>query len=106
MMKIAPALRPPVSPPEARGRNPREPPRNVRSPRSPSSPRESAVSFRLSARTCLVAGLVCLQAADLICTYFLLDGAGGRGDVYEANPVARSILAQSGWLGVAAFKLG
>jgi hypothetical protein len=65
------------------------------------------MSFRLSTRTCLVAGLVCLQAADLICTYLLLDGGagGGRADVYEANPVARSILATGGWLGVAAFKL-
>jgi len=75
-------------------------------PAKPSSlifPREAAVSFRLSARTCLAAGLVCLQTADLICTYYLLAG-GDRGDVYEANPVARSILATGGWLGVAAYK--
>src|SRR5262245_23022477 len=61
------------------------------------------VSFRLSARTCLVAGLVCLQAADLICTYLLLDG-GHRADVYEANPLARTILQAGGWAGVALFK--
>lgn len=60
--------------------------------------------FRLNARTCLVAGLVCLQTADLICTYLLLDG-GQRGDVYEANPVARTILQTGGWMGVALFKL-
>ena len=59
------------------------------------------MSLRLSARTCLAAGLVFLQTADLICTYFLLDG-GDRGDVYEANPFARSILASAGWPGVAA----
>src|SRR5262245_46996891 len=62
------------------------------------------VSFRLSARACLVAAFVCLQAADLICTYLLLDG-GRRADVYEANPLARSILHAGGWAGVALFKL-
>jgi hypothetical protein len=62
------------------------------------------VSFRLRAHTCLVAGLACLQIADLICTYLLLDG-GNRADVYEANPLARSILETTGWLGVIAFKL-
>jgi hypothetical protein len=62
------------------------------------------VSFRLRAHTCLVAGLACLQTADLICTYLLLDG-GNRADVYEANPLARSILEMSGWLGLAAFKV-
>jgi hypothetical protein len=62
------------------------------------------VSFRLRANTYLVAGLACLQTADLICTYLLLDG-GGRADVYEANPLAQSILAASGWLGLAVFKL-
>ena len=61
------------------------------------------MSFRLSARTCLVAGLVCLQTADLICTYLLLEG-GRRDDVYEANPLARSILRTGGWAGVALFK--
>jgi hypothetical protein len=61
------------------------------------------VSFRLSARTSLVAGLVCLQAADLICTYLLLEG-GRRGDVYEVNPLARSILHTGGWPSVALFK--
>jgi hypothetical protein len=61
------------------------------------------VSFRLSVRTGLAAGLVCLQAADLICTYLLLEGAR-RGDVYEANPLARSILRAGGWSGVALFK--
>jgi Domain of unknown function (DUF5658) len=61
------------------------------------------VSSRLHARTCLVLGLVCLQTADLLCTYLLLDG-GGRADVYEANPLARSVLATGGWAGVAAFK--
>jgi len=61
------------------------------------------VSFRLSARMCLVAGLVCLQVTDLICTYLLLDG-GRRADVYEANPLARSILQAGGWAGVALFK--
>jgi hypothetical protein len=62
------------------------------------------VSIRLRARTCLVAGLICLQTADLICTYLLLDG-GHRADVYEANPLARSILHAGGWVGVALFKL-
>src|SRR5262245_46882642 len=61
------------------------------------------VSFRLSARTCLVAGFVCLQVTDLICTYLLLDG-GHRADVYEANPLARSVLHAGGWPGVALFK--
>ena len=61
------------------------------------------MSFRLSARTYLVAGLVCLQAADLTLTYLLLDG-GRRADVYEANPLARSILQAGGWLGMALFK--
>src|SRR5262249_4585450 len=61
------------------------------------------VSFRLPARTYLGAGLVCLQTADLICTYLLLEG-GRRGDVYEANPLARSILHAGGWPGVARFK--
>jgi hypothetical protein len=62
------------------------------------------VSSRLRAHTCLVAGLACLQIADLICTYLLLDG-GNRADVYEANPLARSVLEMSGWLGLLAFKL-
>jgi hypothetical protein len=62
------------------------------------------VSFRPSARACLAAGFVCLQAADLVCTYLLLDG-GHRADVYEANPLARSVLLAGGWPGVALFKL-
>jgi len=62
------------------------------------------LSFRLRAHTCLVGGLACLQVADLLCTYLLL-GGNGRADVYEANPLARSILETSGWLGLASFKL-
>ena len=61
------------------------------------------MSFRPSARTYLVAGFVCLQVADLVSTYLLLDG-GRRADVYEANPLARSILHAGGWAGVALFK--
>src|SRR3954453_14118100 len=68
------------------------------------SPGEKPVSNRFSARTCLVAGLVCLQLADLICTYLLLEG-GQRLDVYEANPLARTILDGGGWAGMTLFKL-
>lgn len=50
-------------------------------------------------------GLVGLQTADLSCTYLLLDG-GARGDVYEANPLARRLLDAGGWGAVAAFKVG
>jgi hypothetical protein len=36
-------------------------------------------------------------------TWLLLEG-GGRPDVYEANPLALSILTNFGWMGVATFK--
>jgi hypothetical protein len=51
----------------------------------------------------LLTALVCLQTADLICTYLLL--SGGRTDAYEANPLARTVLEVGGWLGLGAFKL-
>jgi hypothetical protein len=62
------------------------------------------MSFRLRSLAYLIGGLMLLQAADFVFTYLLLDG-GVRGDIYESNPLARSILDRGGWLGLAAFKL-
>src|SRR6516162_4703551 len=45
-----------------------------------------------------------LSALDLALTWQLL--AQGEGTVYESNPIANWLLAQSGWLGVAGFKAG
>src|SRR5262249_38923004 len=47
---------------------------------------------------------VLLSVADLALTWWLL--AHSRGQVYEANPVARWWLQQQGWLGLALFKVG
>jgi hypothetical protein len=62
------------------------------------------MSFRLRVIVCLVGGFLLLQAADFLFTWLLLSGAA-RADVYESNPLARSILDRAGWLGLAAFKL-
>jgi hypothetical protein len=45
-----------------------------------------------------------LSLADLALTWWLLSGSNGR--VYEANPMARWLLEQHGWAGLATFKAG
>jgi hypothetical protein len=45
-----------------------------------------------------------LQGVDFLLTWALLGGVW-RGDVVEANPLARSVLDASGWVGLALFKL-
>jgi hypothetical protein len=45
-----------------------------------------------------------LNAADLLLTWRLLQGSGGR--VYESNPVANWWLSAYGWPGLIAFKCG
>src|SRR2546423_13917045 len=46
---------------------------------------------------------VLLSCLDLFLTWLLVDGVGGT---YESNPLAASILARSGWAGLAVFKAG
>jgi hypothetical protein len=46
---------------------------------------------------------VLLQGVDFFLTWALLE-TGVRPDVYEANPVANTILARQGWGGLAGFK--
>jgi Domain of unknown function (DUF5658) len=45
---------------------------------------------------------VTLSACDFLFTYLLVEGSGG--EVYEANPVAATWLADHGWVGLAAYK--
>jgi hypothetical protein len=47
---------------------------------------------------------ILLSVADLTLTWWLLTRAGGS--VYESNPLAAWWLANAGWLGLAAFKVG
>lgn len=47
--------------------------------------------------------LILLQVSDFALTWLLLEG-NWRTDIYEANPLARGILLNRGWLGLAGFK--
>lgn len=60
--------------------------------------------MRASCLSLLFAGcLISLQCVDFWLTRALLEG-GVRADVYEANPLAKAVLARQGWSGVAVFK--
>jgi hypothetical protein len=66
---------------------------------------ERGVAMR--AQSICRAGLILfivLSVTDLVQTYVLIQGTGGR--VYEANPVAGVWLLRYGWLGLVVFKAG
>lgn len=52
----------------------------------------------------LISMLLVLQVVDLALTWTLVGGR--RGEVVEANPLARAVLDGHGWPGLAAFKFG
>src|SRR5687768_13949684 len=63
--------------------------------------RGASMSSCLRAILALVVAFVLLQAVDFAFTWKLL---GARADVYEANPLARTVLESGGWGGLALFK--